>query len=83
MPELKLIKTYHPAASSQPTQKTVITLNEDSIDEIYRVAFKKYINPSSRNYTVTYEFENERNNIDFAKWCLNASNYTFNGGDMW
>lgn len=82
MPELNLIKTYRPSSVKDPVEKTVITLNEYSIDEIYRVAFKKYVNPSSRSYTVSYEFEDKEHNIGFNKWCANPGNYAFNGGDM-
>lgn len=82
MPEVKLIKNYKPSCVREPSKKTVITLNEYSIDEVYRVALKKYVNPSSRNYTITYQFEEDEHNIGFNKWCSDASNYAFNGGDM-
>ena len=76
-----LIKTYIP---SGPGEKTItpIVLTESSVDEIYRTAFKKHINPSSRCFTVNFHFEDPVHQQGYQKWISNVANYAFNGGNM-
>jgi hypothetical protein len=76
-----LIQTYIP---SGPGEKTItpILLTESSVDEIYRIAFKKHINPASRCFTVNFHFEDPVHQKGYSDWVSNVSNYAMNGGNM-
>lgn len=76
-----LIQTYIP---SGPGEKTItpILLTESSVDEIYRVAFKKHINPASRCFTVNFHFEDPVHQKGYSDWVSDISNYAMNGGNM-
>lgn len=76
-----LIQTYWPTGPD-PIKVTPILLEAASVDEIYRQAFKKYFNPSSRSFTVNYAFEDPVHEKGYLKWESNVSNYAFNGGNM-
>lgn len=77
-----LIQTYRPSCCGEPNTTTRIVLTESSVDEIYRIAFKKHINPSSRCFTVSFHFEDVIHEQGYQKWISNVSNYAFNGGNM-
>lgn len=76
-----LVQTYTPTGPD-PVKVTPILLEASSVDEIYRQAFKKYINPSSRSFTVNYAFEDPVHAQAYLAWESNVSNYAFNGGAM-
>jgi hypothetical protein len=76
-----LIQTYRPSGPD-PTQITPIVLTETTVDEIYRTAFKKHINPSSRCFTVNFHFEDPVHQKGYSDWVSNISNYAMNGGNM-
>lgn len=76
-----LIQTYIPAGPGEKTIKP-ITLTESTVDEIYRIAFKKHINPASRCFTVNFHFEDPVHQKGYSDWVSNISNYAMNGGNM-
>lgn len=76
-----LIETYRPSGPD-PTKITPIVLTASSVDEIYRMAFKKHFNPTSRCFTVSYAFENPVHQKGYSEWVSNVSNYALNGGNM-
>lgn len=76
-----LIQTYIPAGPGEKTIKPIV-LTESTVEEIYRIAFKKHINPASRCFTVNFHFEDPVHQKGYSDWVSNVSNYAMNGGNM-